>query len=333
MLPNHSSLEGYEHLGQKQSKLESPRVDPETAYRRPFLRPRSPQVQRDIAALDPVRDCQRIVNLLATYEFPFDLQRALEVALFHTYGSQSVSRLLDRTGEFSKRGQKRYDDTRLLLTHFTESGWDLEMGARAIAQMNHIHSFFKIPNDDYLFVLWTFIDFPIQWMRDFGWRPLTEHESQAWFSFWCELGRRMRLSDVPESKPAFDEFVRAYEAREFVANAASHRVARATLTILENWFPSPLRFAVAPAVLSLARPQLLPAIGMSAPAPWVGRAVRGVLKLRAWVKRHVSLEHSPVRIEGTPNRTYPGNQYTVERLGPEFAARRPGGDDPGSVTR
>ncbi len=53
-------------------------------YKRPFLRPRSAQVARDIAALDAEKDCQQIVRLLAIYEFPFDLQRALEVALFHT---------------------------------------------------------------------------------------------------------------------------------------------------------------------------------------------------------------------------------------------------------
>lgn len=294
-------------------------------YERPFLRPRSPRVQRDIAALDAEKDCQQIVRLLAIYEFPFDLQRALEVALFHTYGSRSVARLLDNTGEFAERGQKRYDDTRLLIAHFMESGWDAQVGGRAIGQMNHIHSFFKIPNDDFLFVLWTFIDFPIQWMRDFGFRPFTEHEAQAWLFFWIEIGRRMGLHDVPKTKGEFDAFVRDYEQREFVPNVSSHRVAQATLTIIANWLPAPLRFAAAPAVLSLVRPQLLPAIGLKPPAPWVGRAVRGVLRSRAVIKRYVSLERFPTEIQGSPNRTYPGNSYTLESLGPKFAVRRPEG--------
>ena len=81
-------------------------------YRKRFLLLRNPAIRAEIASLDADLDCQRIVHLLACYEFPFDITRSLELALFHTYGSVSVSRLLDRTGEFCKFGQKRYDDTR-----------------------------------------------------------------------------------------------------------------------------------------------------------------------------------------------------------------------------
>ena len=104
---------------------------------RPFGFAHAPAVRREIAALDARADCQRIVHLLATCEFPEDLLRSMELALFHTYGSRSVARLLDRTGEFRCRGQKRYDDTRLLIGQFIESGWDGEAGRRAIAQIAH----------------------------------------------------------------------------------------------------------------------------------------------------------------------------------------------------
>lgn len=76
-------------------------------------------------------DCQRIAHQLSAYEFPWDFQRALELALCYTYGSASVSRLLDGTGEFRTNGQKRYDDTRLLITHLIDAGWDGEVGRRA----------------------------------------------------------------------------------------------------------------------------------------------------------------------------------------------------------
>jgi hypothetical protein len=292
----------------------------EAAFRRPFGMPRSPLVQPAIAALDARRDCQRIVRLLTTYEFPFDLQRALEIALFHTYGSRSVARLLDRTGELEKRGQKRYDDTRLLIAHFLEMGFQAE-GERAIGQMNRIHSFYRIPNEDFLFVLWTFIDFPIQWMNEFGWRPFTDHESEAWTNFWTRVGQRMGLENIPETKSEFDEFVRAYEAREFVPNEASARVAQATLSIFGAWWPAILRPLVASSALSLMRPQLLPVIGVAPPAPWIGRTVRGALKTRGWVKRYVSLERQPSNIASSLNRTYPGNKYTIESLGPKHAER------------
>ena len=294
----------------------------EVAYRTPFGRPRPPEVCREIAKLDAQRDCQQIVRLLLLYEFPFDIQRASEIALVHTYGSRSVARLLDRTGEFEKRGQKRYDDTRVLIAHFME-GLESDSGRRAIEQMNHIHSFYSIPNDDYLFVLWTFIDFPIRWMRDFGWRPFTDHECDAWFNFWLEVGRRMGLEHLPPTKAAFDDFVQAYEAREFVPNEASRRVTEATLRIVEAWLPRLLRPLVAPVVMSMVRPQLLPAIQFPAPAPWIGRAVRGALKARARIKRYVSLESVPVQAENTSNRTYPRHQFTLEMIGPAHTHRTP----------
>ncbi|MFY0567587.1 oxygenase MpaB family protein [Archangium lansingense] len=294
---------------------------PGPTYRRPFWRPRSPEVRREISRLDARRDCQRIVHLLTAYEFPFDMQRANELALFHTFGSRSVARLLDRTGEFNKRGQKRYDDTRLLIAHFMECGWDVETGRRSIEHMNHIHSFFRISNEDFLFVLWTFIDFPIRWMDDFGWRSFTAHEREAWFYYWCEIGRRMGLQGIPESRAAYDDYIRAYEAREFVPNEASHRVAQATIDIMAAWFPRPLRGLIAPISLSLVPPQLLPAIQFSPPPAWISRLTRAALKLRARAKRYVSLERYPTRIKNSPNRTYPGNDYQIEALGPEFAQR------------
>ncbi|MCY1040584.1 oxygenase MpaB family protein [Corallococcus sp. bb12-1] len=294
---------------------------PGPVYRKPFWKPRLSEVRREIASLDARRDCQRIVHLLTNYEFPFDMQRANEIALFHTFGSRSVSTLLDRTGEFSKRGQKRYDDTRLLIAQYMECGWDVEAGRLSLEQMNHIHSFFRIPNEDFLFVLWTFIDFPIQWMDDFGWRAFTAHEREAWFHYWCEIGRRMGLKDIPEDRAAFDAYVRDYEAREFVPSEASHRVAQATVDILAGWVPRPLRPLVPPISLGLVPPRLLPAIQFEAPPAWVTGLTRAALKLRKHVKRYVSLERYPTPIEGSLNRTYPGNTYGIEHLGPEYAHR------------
>jgi hypothetical protein len=290
---------------------------------RRFGRAHAASVRREIEALDARADCQRIVHLLSVYEFPFDLLRATEVALFHTYGSRSVARLLDRTKEFEARGQKRYDDTRLLIAQFIERGWDDDAGARSIEQMNHIHSHFRIPNDDFLFVLWTFIDFPLRWTDDFGWRAFTPHERDAWFNFWHEIGHRMALQGVPPTPAAFDEFARVYEARELVHDAANERVARATVAVMAAWLPRPLRWAVRPVVSCLVPARLLPAIGLPAPPRWLVAAVRGALKVRARIKRFVSLERHPMLLAHSRNRSYPGNRYRIESLGPEHARREP----------
>jgi hypothetical protein len=286
-------------------------------YRRPLGCLHNPRIRAEIAALDAERDCQRIVHLLSCYEFPFDMTRALEVALFHTYGSASVARLLDRTGQFQRHGQKRYDDTNVLIALFMEAGFDGGEGAAALARMNSLHGRFRIPNDDFLFVLWTFIDFPIRWMDDFGWRPFTPHEKQAWFHYWVGVGQRMGLADIPADRAAYDAFIETYEQREMHPNEASARVARATVAVMEGWLPRPLRRFVQPVATCLVRPRLRVAAGFAEPPGWLNAAVRAALRLRAGVKRFVSVERYPTLLAGKFLRSYPKGRPPVDAIGPK----------------
>ena len=68
--------------------------------------------------------------------FSWDIERALEFALFRTYVVPSISGLLARTWEFANRPAKRYDDTELLLSEPLENGLDSLRGRTAIARIN-----------------------------------------------------------------------------------------------------------------------------------------------------------------------------------------------------
>jgi hypothetical protein len=87
-----------------------------------------PTILDEIRALDPRQDHQRIVHLIACFEFPFDTTRALEFALFRTFCVPSIAALLDQTGEFRLRAQKRYDDTDLMGSELMEWGRANGMG-------------------------------------------------------------------------------------------------------------------------------------------------------------------------------------------------------------
>ena len=63
----------------------------------------SPSPSAEIAGLDPERDYERIVFLLSYQLFQWDVERALEFALLNTYAIPSISGLLARTGEFTRR--------------------------------------------------------------------------------------------------------------------------------------------------------------------------------------------------------------------------------------
>jgi len=295
-------------------------------YKKRFGIFRNAAIRAEIASLDAKKDCQRIVHLLSCYEFPFDISRCLELALFHTYASVSVSRLLDKTGEFRRYGQKRYDDTRLLISHFLEEGYDSEYGRRAIERMNAIHGNNRIPNDDFLFVLSTFISYPIEWLRKYGYRPLSAHEELAWFTFFQQVGQRMHSRDIPETWETFKQWVDAYEARNLVYAESNRNVANATIGIFEAWFPWPLKGMVQPVVRILINEKLRKAFGFNAPSKLLSVAVYAGLWARKQFMRAFNIERHPKLIGNTLNRTYPGNSYTIEGIAPSYMKQRPGKD-------
>ena len=124
------------------------------------------------------------MHLSFGYEFPWDSVRALEVALYRTYCIPSISQLLDRTGEFYAHAQRRYDDTAILIAEMCEWGYENGRGKEALERMNWAHSHFEIANDDFLYVLSTFIFEPMKWIDAFCWRQLCQNERLGYCCFW-----------------------------------------------------------------------------------------------------------------------------------------------------
>ena len=107
--------------------------------------------------LDPVRDRDEIARHVSALDFPWDTVQALSFALFRTYAVPSIGRLLDETGEFTTRVQKRYDDTGLLLEEVQRHGLASPRGRSAVRRVNQMHARYDISNDDLRYVLATFV--------------------------------------------------------------------------------------------------------------------------------------------------------------------------------
>lgn len=198
-------------------------------------------IAHEIQQLAPQGDAQRIMYLLSTYEHPWLMRKALEFALFRTYAAPRISRLLKATGQFQQHGQKRYDDTSLLLSTLIERGYDSPYGETAIARMNHWHGHYRILNEDFLYVLSVFIYEPVRWINRFGWRALTPHEGESIYHFWAEIGRRMGIQAIPASYADFETFNLAYERTHFVYAESNYVVGEATVQVFLQWYPSWLR--------------------------------------------------------------------------------------------
>ena len=275
---------------------------------------RSPALA-EILRLDPERDCQRIIFLSARQDFPFDTVRSLEFALFRTYAVPSIGGLLDRTGEFAARPQRRYDDTDLIVSELIEHGYESDRGRRALERMNAIHGRFRIANDDFLYVLSTFVFEPIRWNARFGWRLFCEAERLGYFHFWREVGRRMGIEAIPADLDAFDRFNRDYEARHFRPTDPSRRIGEATRALFCSWFPRPLAPLVRSSMYALMDEPLRLAFGFP-PAPgWARLSIPATLRLRARLLRLLPARRRPVLRTEARHRSHPDG-YVIERLGP-----------------
>ena len=268
-----------------------------------------------IRTLDPVADHQRIVFLSTRVDFPFDTTRSLEFALFRSFAVPSISALLDRTGEFLRASQKRYDDTDIIISEMMEWGYDSERGKRALRRMNQLHGRFRIANEDFLYVLSTFIYEPIRWNAKYGWRPMCEREKLALFYFWREVGQRMGIRDIPENSDVFERFNREYEETNYRFTDANRRIGVETVEMFARWFPQPVRFLIRKFMIALMDPPLIEAFGFKPPSRVTRWMVDGALRLRARLLRLWPRRHRPHLRTLGKHRSYPAG-YVIEQLGP-----------------
>jgi len=270
-----------------------------------------------IARLDPETEYEQIYRIMVTHEFPWDMNQSLSFALYRTYAVPSIGRLLKRTGEFTERTQKRYDDTALILDTVLEHGLASEPGRTAIRRMNQMHGAYPISNDDKRYVLCTFVTSPIRWIDRYGWRRLTELEKTASANYYRELGRLMGIKQLPATHQEFADVQDQYEGKHFGFDDGGLAVSEATLKLMATFGPN--RFAPRAVVTRFAKAlmddSLLGAFGYRRPAPWERNLAAGALRLRGRVVRRLPPRREPLYARQLPNiRSYPRG-YEVAELG------------------
>lgn len=271
-----------------------------------------------IESLDPEKDHQQIVHLLIGYEFPWDFQRSLEIALLRTFTSPSISKLLNATGEFQRQGQKRYDDTGLLIAEFFMHGYESGRGQEAIKRMNELHGKYKIPNEDFLFVLSTFVLDPIDWIDQFGWRKLSHKEKQGLFLFWQNVGLKMGFREIPGSLQDLRTFAENYIKFKCVYDDANEILVSRVLEIIKNWLPKSFRWMVYPVINSLIDENMQRSFGFKKPNKLLRSILIILLKTRGFFVRFLPKPNKSNFFNEKKNRTYKSLNYDISDLGPKF---------------
>ena len=271
-----------------------------------------------ILELDSQADNEEIIYRISAWEDGWLAIKSLEFALFRTYAVPNISRLLNATRQFDGHGQKRYDDTALTIALLIENGYSSELGQQAIAHMNHWHGKYRIKNEDFLYVLSTFLCEPVRWGEKYGWRNPTDHERTAGYHFWKSIGEQMGIQDIPPNYNAFDAFNREYERANFTYVETNQAVGGATIEVFASWYPKILRPMVRCAIYAMLDNNLREAFGFPKALPGLGWLVNSALKLRGLLLRFVPPRRTPYHFSEVKNRTYPQG-FSVNDFGPHEA--------------
>ncbi len=258
---------------------------------------------------------RRSTGSSSLHEFPWDVNQSLSFALFRTYAVPSIGDLLDRTGEFTGRCQRRYDDTALLLEAPLVHGFTSPEGRTGVRRINQMHRMYDISDDDLRYVLATFVVVPVRWIADHGWRRLSDGEVRASVNYYRELGRMMGISAVPETYDAFATLMDDYEAAHFAFHPGARRVADATLALMVGFYPRPAARVVELFSRALMDPPLLAAFRYAEPGPLARRLSVGALRVRARVIARLPARRRPRYVQDLGRiKSYPDG-FRLEDLG------------------
>ena len=185
----------------------------------------------------------------------------------------------------------------------------------ALERVNWAHGHFKITNDDFLYVLSTFLLEPIRWIDAFAWRRLSQVERHGYYYFWRGVGRGMHIDDIPPSLEEFEHWSADYEKEHFRFTDTNARVGTATRDLFASWFPRFTAPVVNYGIYALLDDAMIESFGFRRPLPGTQALARGALKLRGRLVRWLPPRREPHFFTDDRNRTYPSG-YQIGELGP-----------------
>lgn len=240
-------------------------------------------------AMDPIGDRVAIFQQLLLREFPMEFLLAAEIAQLRSFTFPRGTGLLHATGEFETHCLKRLDDTRAILYELGRHTFYSPQAEAMAAHLNQIHGFYKIPNDEFLHTLSTFIFDVWEFINRYGWRRLTPNEETAIYGVYRRMGELMAIKEIPESFEAFWEWRLAYEKEHQAYAESNHQVAQGFLRGVRQMLPAPLGPLVLPFVLSLIDRRFAGLLGFRYPNRLVRGFFQGVMACRRLLTRYLTI--------------------------------------------
>ncbi|CRG91812.1 hypothetical protein PISL3812_08866 [Talaromyces islandicus] len=256
-------------------------------------------------------DAWEIQKSILQLEFPFISLKALQFALFRTYGIPTISSLLARTTQFSDTATsfKRYADTAVLIGEFMAFEPSSLRTHEAIARTKFLHMGYrqsgKILEDDMLYTLSLFALEPIRFIETYEWRKLTDLEKCAIGTYWKSLGDALEISyeklpsGTKEGPSKFRDglhwlkeisvWSQAYEITNMKPSAANKEVADKTTDVLVFTLPQFLEPVGIAFVSFIMDDRLRKAMMYDPPNKMYNTIFTFILQTRKYFLRHLAL--------------------------------------------
>lgn len=268
-----------------------------------------------IATMDPKVQWAEIYGVTTGHEFPWDSQRATEIALVRTYAVPAIAELLARTREFVDNTEKRYDDTAIILVESGNYIGGKTDDPTPIRRLNRMHDSYDIPNEQFVYVLATFVVMPKRWIDRYGYRTLTVAEVESMVRYWQRMGELMGIANVPADYDGFADYLDTYEREHFGYSAGGRAISDATFDVVDSWYPAALRPLVRWAGIAMLDTPLRRALRYDDPPAIIAAGVEAALQVRKRVVKWLPARRNYVSpLDRLRLRTYPGG-YDVAQVG------------------
>lgn len=281
-------------------------------------------------------DAFRIQQIILELEFPFTFEKALQFALFRTYGIPTVSKLLVGTSQLSSADSapKRYVDTVILIQEFMGHAPTSKRTLEAVSRMNYLHSVYQkagqLLDDDMLYTLALFAREPARWINQYEWRQLEDFERCAIGTFWKSIGDAMNIgyeklksgkdgwTDGLHWLEEIEEWAEEYEKKFMQPNINNKITAEQTVAVLLWNVPSAMKGIGKHLVSALMDDRLRTAMMYPKPPQFYFGLVSTMFAVRKFFLCHLALprpyflRRSPLSRTPTDQGTYFTTKYDAE---------------------
>ncbi|PWY94240.1 67 kDa myosin-cross-reactive antigen family protein [Aspergillus sclerotioniger CBS 115572] len=251
-------------------------------------------------------DAWAIQKNILQLEFPTTAIKALQFALFRTYGTPTISSLLLQTSQLSNPATsfKRYADTGALIGQFMTYAPTSPRARTAIARTRFLHAGYrasgKILESDMLYTLSLFATEPIRFVQRFEWRDMTDLEQCAIGTYWKSLGDALGISYglLPSGENGFRdglhfleeirEWSAKYEMENMRPDETNRLVADKTMDVVVYGFPDWVRGIGVRLATCVMDDRLRKAMMYDAPPVLHRKIFAGIVGLRRFVLRYLA---------------------------------------------